>query len=110
MTRSTSARGAGIALLLILTLLPFTAVRAQTSGANVTEFDVNGMKVLIKRRPGTPTVAAGLFFRGGVANTTAENAGIESLTLSSSVEGSKSYPRQKLRKETTKVGTVINAG
>jgi predicted Zn-dependent peptidase len=111
MTILTRARGAGIALLLILTLLPFTAVQAQTTaGANVTEFDVNGMKVLIKRRPGTPTVAAGLFIRGGVANTTAENAGIENFTLSSSVEGSKSYPRQRLRKETTRAGTVISAG
>jgi hypothetical protein len=34
----------------------------------VSEFDVNGMKVLIKKRPGTPTVAAGLFFPGGVRN------------------------------------------
>src|SRR5688500_19397701 len=108
MTNSTRARGAGIALLLILTLLSFATVDAQTSGSNVTEFDINGMKVLIKRRPGTPTVAAGLFFRGGVANTTAENAGIENFTLSSAVEGSKSYPRQRLRKETTKMGTAIS--
>ena len=105
------ARRAGIALLVALTVLSFTAVQAQTAGAsNVTEFDVNGMKVLIKRRPGTPTVAAGLFFKGGVTNTTAENAGIENLTLSSAVEGSKSYPRQKLRRETTSAGTVISAG
>ena len=104
-------RGAGVALLLVLTLLPFTVIQAQTAGTgNVTEFDVNGMKVLIKRRPGTPTVAAGLFFRGGVANTTAENAGIENLTLSAAAEGSRSYPRQKLRRETTSAGTVISAG
>src|SRR5687768_8281530 len=110
MTIFNRARAAGIALLLILTLLPFTAVQAQTAASNVTEFNVNGMKVLIKRRPGTPTVAAGLFFRGGVANTTAENTGIENFTLSSAVEGSRSYPRQKLRKETSRVGTGISAG
>jgi zinc protease len=76
----------------------------------VTEFDVNGMKVLIKRRPGTPTVAAGLFIRGGVRNMTAENAGIENFALSVATEGSKSYPQQVLRKETSRTGTGIGSG
>ncbi|MFN2502504.1 MAG: M16 family metallopeptidase [Pyrinomonadaceae bacterium] len=70
----------------------------------------NGMKVLIKRRPGTPTVAAGLYFKGGVRNTTAENAGIEGFTLNVAVEGSKNFPRQQLRKETSRVGTVVTSG
>ena len=101
-----------ILLLFTITLSSFALGHAQTAaaGSNITEFDVNGMKVLIKRRPGTPTVAAGLFFRGGVRNTTAENAGIEGLTLNAAIEGSKTYPRQKLRKETSRVGTVISSG
>ena len=82
----------------------------QTAAGAITEFDVNGMKVLIKRRPGTPTVAAGLYFRGGVKNLTADNAGIEGFALNAATEGTKSYPRQKLRKETSSVGTVISAG
>jgi len=36
--------------------------------ALVSEFDVNGLKVLLKRREGSLTVAAGLFIRGGAAN------------------------------------------
>src|SRR3954470_6419955 len=47
--------------------------------ALVTEFDVNGMKVLVKRREGSQTVAAGLFLKGGSRNITAANAGVESL-------------------------------
>src|SRR6266404_8974321 len=43
----------------------------------VTEFEVNGLKVLVKRREGSQTVAAGLFIRGGVENISASNAGIE---------------------------------
>ena len=74
--------------------------QASTAAGQITEFDVNGMKVLIKRRPGTPTVAAALFFKGGVRNLTADNAGLESFTLSVAAEGSKSYPRPRLRKET----------
>lgn len=85
---------------------------AQTAAAqsSVVELDVNGMKVLIKRRPGTPTVAAGLFFRGGSRNLTAANAGIESFALSAATEATKNFPRQKLRKEIARMGTSISAG
>jgi zinc protease len=50
----------------------------------ITELNINGLKVILKRRPTSPTVAAGLFLRGGVRNYTAENAGIESFMLNSS--------------------------
>ena len=43
--------------------------------ALVTEFDVNGMKVLLKKREGSLTVATGLFIRGGAANITATIGG-----------------------------------
>src|ERR1700746_2078093 len=33
--------------------------------ALVSEFDINGLKVLVKRREGSQTVATGLFIRGG---------------------------------------------
>lgn len=100
-------------LLITLAVCSAGAANAQTGTAAasaVSEFDVNGMKVLVKRRIGAPTVAAGLYFRGGVKNLTPETAGLEALTLNAATEGSKSYPRQKLRTETAKVGTVISAG
>src|SRR5688572_26240894 len=80
------------------------------SSPQVAEFDINGMKVLVKRRQGAPTVAAGLFLRGGVRNVEPQNAGIENFVLNAAVEGGKSFPTQKLRKETSRVGTVISAG
>lgn len=76
----------------------------------VTEFDVNGLKVLIKRRASSPTVAAGLFVRGGVRNLTATTAGIENMTLSVAAEGSKNFPREALRKEMARTGSSIGAG
>lgn len=95
-------------VLFVAFVLSVASVSAQPTA--VTEFDVNGMKVLIKRRPGTPTVAAGLFFRGGVRNQTAANAGIENFTLDVATEASRSYPRARLRKETSSIGTVITSG
>jgi zinc protease len=75
----------------------------------VTEFDVNGLKVLVKRRAGSQTVAAGLFFRGGSRNITAENAGIESLMLDTATEASLNFPRERLRTELSRMGTALGA-
>ena len=77
--------------------------------ALVTEFDVNGLKVLVKRRAGSQTVATGLFLKGGSRNITSANAGVESLMLSVMAEGSAAYPREKLRAELARTGTVIGA-
>ena len=77
--------------------------------ALVSEFDVNGLKVLLKRREGSSTVAAGLFVRGGSANINAQNAGIESLMLSVATEASQNFPRATMRRELARMGTVIGS-
>jgi zinc protease len=78
--------------------------------ALVSEFDVNGLKVLVKRREGSQTVAAGLFIRGGSRNINAENAGIEALMLDAATEASLSFPRDLMRRELSRMGTVIGSG
>src|ERR687883_510995 len=65
----------------------------------VSEFEVNGLKVLLKRREGSLTVAAGLFIRGGSTNINALNAGIESLMLSVATEASTKFPRTTMSRE-----------
>ena len=77
--------------------------------ALVSEFDVNGLKVLLKRREGSLTVAAGLFIRGGAANINAQNAGIETLMLSAATEASANFPRERMRSELSRMGTVIGS-
>jgi zinc protease len=82
---------------------------AAASAALVTEFDVNGLKVLVKRRAGSQTVAGGLFIRGGSRNITTENAGIESLMLDVATEASLNFPREKMRSELSRTGTVLGS-
>jgi len=77
--------------------------------ALVTEFEVNGLKVLVKRREGSLTVAAGLFIRGGARNITQENAGIEALMLSAATDASVNYPRERMRPELSRMGTVLGS-
>jgi zinc protease len=75
----------------------------------VSEFEVNGLKVLMKRREGSLTVSAGLFIRGGAANINSGNAGIESLMLSASTEATTGFPREKMRSELSRMGTIIGS-
>lgn len=104
--------------LLTVIILTFVFVSlAQTSGTNltsqaalVTELDVNGLKVLIKRRPNSQTVSAGLFFRGGSRNLTPQTAGIESFIWNVATEGSVKFPRETLRRELARTGSSIGAG
>lgn len=93
------------------------AIYAQAAGspfeaqaALVTEFDVNGLKVIVKRRPNSPTVSAGLFIRGGARNLTAANAGIESFMLNVMTEGSRQFPREILRRELSKTASEVGSG
>ncbi|MGI8470258.1 MAG: M16 family metallopeptidase [Pyrinomonadaceae bacterium] len=105
-------------LLAVLICLSFLTVGfAQTSqtdfsaqAALVTEFDVNGLKVLVKRRPNSPTVVAGLFIRGGVKNLDAKIDGIENFMLEAASEGSQKYPRETLRRELAATASSIDAG
>lgn len=77
--------------------------------ALVSEFDVNGLKVLVKQREGSLTVAAGLFIRGGSKNINADNAGIEALMLSASTEATANFPRDRMRNELSRMGTLIGS-
>ncbi|MDQ6785726.1 MAG: insulinase family protein [Acidobacteriota bacterium] len=105
-------------VLLTLFFLTFTSTNFAQSGkssiagqaALVTEFDVNGLKVLVKRRVSSPTVAAGLFIRGGSRNINASNAGIENLMLEVATSGSKNFSRETLRRELAHTGSTIESG
>ncbi|HVF51647.1 MAG TPA: pitrilysin family protein [Pyrinomonadaceae bacterium] len=83
---------------------------AAEAAAQVTEFEVNGLKVLVKRRANSQTVVTGLFLRGGARNVTAENAGIEALMLDAASEASVGYPRERMRRELSRMGTGISYG
>jgi zinc protease len=76
----------------------------------VSEFDVNGLKVLVKRREGSQSVVAGLFLRGGSRNVTAENAGVESLMLDVATEASQKFPLAEMRRQLARTGTSLSYG
>lgn len=108
------AAAASPAAALVPAVNPGTSSRPRDSvsalaQAAVTEYDVNGLKVLVKRRPGSLTVAAGLFVKGGSRNLTSGNAGIEAVMLDASSEASQSFPRDKMRDQLSSMATVIGS-
>src|SRR5919112_3922602 len=76
----------------------------------VTEFEVNGLTVLVKRREGSSSVVAGLFLRGRARNVTAENAGVEALMLDVATEASQKFPLVVMRRELARTGTGLSYG
>src|SRR6476646_5502836 len=76
----------------------------------VTEFEVNGLKVLVKHRENSQTAVVGLFLRGGATNINEKNAGIEALMLDLSSEASANFPRERMRSESSRMGTGISYG
>ena len=87
-----------------------TASSFAAQAASVTEFDVNGLKVIVKRRASAPTVAGGLFIRGGARNINEKDAGIENLMLASAVEAGQKIPRATVRRDLSRLGSGIVSG
>lgn len=105
-------RGSLIASLLISFAAAIAAQATSSNGfaaqaALVTEMDVNGLKVIVKRRASAPTVAGGLFIRGGARNISDKDAGIENLMLASAVEAGTKIPRAVVRRELSRLGSGI---
>jgi len=86
------------------------AASSAAARPSVTELDVNGLTILVKERPGSLTVAAGLFIRGGSRNITATNAGIEALMLSVATEATVNVSREQFRRQLARTGTIIGSG
>ncbi len=107
--KRTAASAALILALVCFSFAQGARTDSSSAAAQVTEFDVNGLKVLVKRRPAAPTVAAALFIRGGARNIDEKNAGIEDLTLKSAIEAGKKYTRQTVRRELSRTGSGIGA-
>ena len=108
---SAMMRARGVAAVLAAAALLATMRTAAQSGSQaVAEFTVNGLRVLVKQRPTSQTVAVGLFVRGGARNLTAANAGIEALTLDLATESSENFPRELLRRELSRTASALSYG
>jgi len=85
------------------------AARAQAPDA-VGEFTAaNGLKAVHSRAAGNEVVAVRVYFKGGVRNITAKNAGIETLLLEVAQNGTKNFTKSQLNRELARMGTIIDS-
>lgn len=86
-----------------------SAPRAQPIADTTTsEFEINGLKVILRRNTATDVVAANLYLLGGSRQLTPQTQGIEALLFAASERGSRKYPGPRLRQELARLGSVIN--
>ena len=87
-----------------------TAMKAETTAAPTEEFDVDGLRVILRRNPSTETVSAKAFLQGGLGFAGRERAGLELLMLEIAAKQSRSYPKEKMARELTRLGAQIQSG
>ncbi len=73
------------------------------------DFTVGGVHVILRRNTANDVIAANLYLLGGVRLSTDSTAGIEPFLFLVSEQGTKKYPKDKLRKAMARLGTSIGA-
>jgi zinc protease len=93
----------------IVVLLLLLLSAATLAGVQPESFMVGGLKVIYATNPATEIIAANMYFRGGVALVSMENAGIENLALQVATRATKNYPPDKLSAALERMDTRLGA-
>jgi zinc protease len=96
-----------IAASLLIAIPAPTLAQATSVDTTTSQFEVNGLKVILRRNTATDVVAANLYLLGGARQLTPQTQGIEALLFASAERGSRKFPGPKLRQELARVGSVI---
>ena len=73
------------------------------------DFTIGGVRVILRRNTANDVIAASLYLLGGVRQSTDSTAGIEPFLFLASEQGTRKYPKERLRKAMARLGTSINA-
>lgn len=91
-----------VAVSLTLTVPPVAHAQSDTA---TTSFEVNGLKVILRRNTANDVVAANMYLLGGTQQLTPATQGIESFLLQASERGTKKFPGVETRGLITRLGT-----
>ena len=94
-----------LAALAVLSGTP-SSLAAQADTAT-SAFEMNGLKVILRRNTANDVIAANLYLLGGTQQLTPATQGIETLLLAASELGTKAFPREAVRRVTTQLGSTI---
>lgn len=89
-----------------------TAAFAKAAGAHeatTEEFEVDGLKVILRRNPGSEIVAASMTLDGGLSFYGPEKAGRELVLLEALDKGSKGFTKEEVNRQLARTGGVLSA-
>jgi len=85
-----------------------TAMASAKTEAPTEEFDVDGLHVILRGNATSEVVSARAFLPGGLAYAGPQRAGLELLMLQIAEKQSASYPKEKMARELTRLGSQID--
>jgi zinc protease len=103
-------RASGAAVLAATSLaaaLAMPAPLAAQSDTATTSFDVNGLKVILRRNAANEVVAANVYLLGGSQQLSPATQGIELMLLGASERGTRRFPKESSRQLIGRLGSVI---
>jgi zinc protease len=74
---------------------------------STTTFDVNGLRVILRRNTANDVVAANLYLLGGTRQLSPATQGLETFLLAASERGTAKYPRELVRQKTARLGSSM---
>lgn len=81
----------------------------ETSPVKTEEFDVDGLRVVLRSNPQSEVVTAKAFLQGGLSYAGAERAGLELLMLEAGEKQSENFPKEKMGRELTRLGARLSS-
>jgi zinc protease len=89
-----------------------TPANGTRSGApadtSTTTFEVNGLRVILRKNTANDVIAANLYLLGGTRQLSPATQGIETFLLVASERGTAKYPRELVRQKTARLGSRID--
>ncbi|HEY3053149.1 MAG TPA: pitrilysin family protein [Thermoanaerobaculia bacterium] len=86
-----------------------TAMTAEKNDQQTEEFDVDGLRVLLRRNSNSEVVSAKAFLKGGLGYAGPQRAGLELLMLEIAEIQTQNYPKEKMARELTRLGAQIDS-
>ncbi len=102
-----SIRSSRVAAIVLFALSAAASTATAQSDTATTSFDVNGLKVILRRNTANDVVAANVYLLGGTQQLSPATQGMEALLLSASERGTKHFPREAARRVVAQLGSVV---
>jgi len=93
--------------LLVAAMIVLPAIVRAQADSSTSAFDINGLKVIVRRNTANEVVAANVYLLGGTQQLSPATQGMEALLLAASERGTHNYPKEAVRQATAALGSVF---